>query len=82
MCSGITNCGRYGYNNKGDGSGIWLDPSKFNRQVPWNINFKTLVELIKDKTRIAADELVQKYYDRGLINEAEYFEVIDLLPPR
>jgi hypothetical protein len=74
--------GRYGYNNKGDGAGIWLDPNKFHRVITGNINFKTLAELIKVRSRVAADELIQQYLDRGLINEAEYFNAIELLPSR
>jgi hypothetical protein len=74
--------GRYGYNNKGDGAGIWLDPSKFVRIVTGNIHFKTLCQLIKVKSRVEADELIMNYFGRGFISEAECNEAIDLLPSR
>ena len=74
--------GRYGYNNKGDGAGIWLDPNKFNRIVTGNVHFKTLVILIKEKARMEADIMIMNYYGRGLIDDAEYLDLIDLLPSR
>ena len=77
MC-GSNLVGRWGYNNKGDC--IWLDPAKFDRKLPSNVHFQTLLHQIEKRSKKDAEELIITYYERELINDGDFDSAIKHLP--
>ena len=75
------NCGRYGYTFH-NSEGMWIDPKILIRELPDHIHFKSLLELIKTQSRDRLDKLIQDHLDKNLINEGEYFYLIDQLPAK